>query len=442
MSLEAAVEIDPVTMGDTSVEEILASMTGTIRIDSKSAGIGFLERYLGNFSWIDLGGRGRLHVDLEMTDGWLAPGSVVELDGPVVTAEFVGLKAQGEGRVSGGIPEGESHAEVRVDLARFDVSQTGAAALMAAGSDFSMTLRNDSSAIDRPAEGLSVEVVLPEAEVPELEAFNPFLPPSLGLALTGGEARLTGEMRFDSTTREGSGILSLDGRRVEARFKDLDLAAEIDLDAKFESLDLNGGVAEISGSSLDIERAAVQDRSGAVDDGWWGRLRLPAGTVTRDVTARAASPSRIEGLVEAELRDTGPFVALLEERMPKLSWIDGLLTVENVDADSQIRLEGPSLALRQLEMIGGAKGRLEILGELDFDERVPDGVLFARWGKLSAALALEEGKRDWKLTRSRRWYEEQADAFRRSSAIGEPGGGAAGGDAGNSESEDHESLAQ
>jgi len=410
LTVDAAVDIDPVTIGDTSVEEIVSGMTGRVLVESESAGIGFLERYFSNHSWVKLGGRGRLKIDLEMTDGWLAPGSELLLEGPVVEAEFVGLVARGEGSVRGGVEEGASHAEVAVDLTSFSVSRIGEESLMAAGQGLQMRLRNDSTAIDRPAEGVAIEVVLPKTEVPELAAFSPFLPPSTGLAFTGGEAEVAAEIEFDSVGNRGSGWLKLSGERIEASFRDLALHAEIDLDAKFAEVQLATGTADLSGSRLEIDGVRVLEGERVLDEGWWGRFSLPTGTVIKP--RQDPSPPRIDGQLNAELRDTGPLVALLEERMPKLHWIDGLLTVENVDAETGIRLQGPSLSLEDLQMTGGAKGRLEVLGEIDLEKRTPEGIVFMRWAKLSAALALEEGDRDWKLTGSRRWYEERAALYR------------------------------
>ena len=86
-----------------------------------------------------------------------------------------------------------------------------------------------------------------------------------------------------------------------------------------------------------------------------------------------------------------------------------------------MRIEGPRIYLANLEVTGGKKGRLEILGELDLARQDPSGVFFARWGKLSAAVSLAEGERDWKLTRSRRWYDASALAYRSSRPVGSAG---------------------
>ncbi len=86
--------------------------------------------------------------------------------------------------------------------------------------------------------------------------------------------------------------------------------------------------------------------------------------------------------------------------------------MQDVTATAWARSQGSTFRLHGLEVTGGEKQRLEILGELDLEEKNPSGVFFARWGPLSAAVALDEGERDWKLTHSRRWYESQLSAYR------------------------------
>jgi hypothetical protein len=117
-------------------------------------------------------------------------------------------------------------------------------------------------------------------------------------------------------------------------------------------------------------------------------------------------------LLTAELLDTSPLSAVIKHRVPKLGWFDRLLTVENVALQTKFRLVGPEVRLRGLEISGGTKDRLDIRAELDLSKRGADGVVFAAWGRLTAAAALDINARDWKLTRSRRWYEEQAAAYR------------------------------
>jgi len=148
------------------------------------------------------------------------------------------------------------------------------------------------------------------------------------------------------------------------------------------------------------------------DSAWWGKFRVPSGTLTRRFGAEVPEPAVIAGSLVAELLNTSPLTAVIKDRVPRLGWFDDLLTIENVELVSDFRLAGPEVQLRRVKLKGGAKDRLELEAELDLQKQGAEGVLFAAWGPFSAAVTLADEGRDWKLTRSRRWYAEQAAAYR------------------------------
>jgi hypothetical protein len=412
VELNGRIHVAPFVVGDDAVGDILAGTTGDLEIDAEASGLGFLSAYLGSVPWLELGGRGHLKIDLEVTDGWLAPGSRLDLVGPTVTAKYFDLEARGEGTLQGSVPEGAGHTEINVLLSRFSVVRPEDEARLLQGQNLDVRIRNDSTAIDRPAEGITLDVDLPEAQIPDFSSFSQYLPEASGLELTGGQGQITAELTYSAFERSGSGAVHLSGDRVEAVFGDVRLRSKVQLEGTLAEMRLDDGSLDIAGSRLLIEDTEVSAGGRVRGRGWWGRIELEEGTWTNVPEAAETASGILEGLVLAELRDTGPLVALLEKYVRKLAWFDGLLTVHDVTATTRARSQGSSLRLRGLEVTGGEKQRLEILGELDLEEKSPSGVFYARWGPLTAAVALEEGERDWKLTRSRRWYDSQVDSYR------------------------------
>ena len=292
-------------------------------------------------------------------------------------------------------------------LSEFSVARSTDAATLVQGQGLEMRLTNDSTAIDRPAEGIALEIALPEAEIPDLASFSAYLPEASGLEITGGQGLLAATLEYSAVEQSGRGLFTLSADRVEATFGDVDLRSRIRVDGILPEMLLDQGVLGIASSSVSIEDTEV-----VRGEGWWGRIELAEGTWTRAPADSEAEPGVLEGLVRAELRDTGPLVALLERYVPKLAWFDGLATVHNITAETRTRVQGSALRFEGLQVTGGKKERTEVLGELDLEGKSSSGVLFARWGPLSAAVALEEGDRDWKLTDSREWYERRARAYR------------------------------
>ncbi len=421
LRIDGKLRVDPFVVGEDKMVDLLTGVTGAAELEAADANLGFVGAYLEQVPWLRVGGNGHLTADLEVTDGWMAPGSRIALEGPRVEADFFGFRAAGEGRVDGLVPEGASHTELGVQLDRFSVSRLSDAAEMMTGEGLVMTVTNDSNAVDRPASGVEAKVELPEAQVPDIKTLAPYVPAATEIELKGGSAVLAATMRYSMTEQSGDGRLRLDGDDVEAAYGDVDLRSDIALDARLGDARFEAGTVDLSGSTLNIERVRVLDRGGIRDSGWWGRMTLPRGRLVGDLIGEDREPAALDGRVEARLRDTGPLVALLEQRLPKLRWIDGILTVHDVEAEAHVFAQGRTMRFGELEITGGEKGRLELLGELDFKPRDPRGVLFARWGKLTAAVALEEGERDWKMIRSRRWYDRTARDYRAANPVASGG---------------------
>jgi hypothetical protein len=420
LALEAVLELGEVTIGETTVADLLAATSGDVELEAEASSLGFLAAYLGRFPWIELGGSGHLELDLEIARGWLAPSSRLSFVGPAIGASFMGLDARGGGSVRGSIPEGSGHVRLEARLDEFEVRRPVDTAVLLAGEALSVVVTNDSTAIDRPAEGVAVAMTLPPAQVPDLAALAPYVPESTGLAIVGGEAEISAELAYSAADRNGEGWLRLAGRQVTADFEDLAVRANVSLDARFPEVRLEGGTLGLGGSSLRVDGVEIEKGEVFEVSDWWSRIEIPAGTLSRRFGVQPPEPAVIEGRLEAELLDTSPLTAVIRDRVPKLSWFDELLTVENVDLSSDFRLVGPEIRLTGLEIQGGAKDRLEILAELDLRAKQVDGVLLAAWGPLTAAVALEEEGRDWKLTRSRQWYAEQVERYRSESSAREP----------------------
>ena len=415
VALDAALDIESFVVGDDTLEDLLAGTSGRLRLEADATSLGFLDAYLSRVPWLRIGGGGHLTADLEVSDGWLAPSSEIGLTGPTLSADYFGLRATGDGEVRGRVPENAGHTELRVLLDSYTVRRLADQATLLVGRGLEMVVTNDSTAIDRPAEGIAVAVDLPATQVPDVAALAPYVPAATELRLTGGSAEVQAGLSYSTVDRTGHGSLSLTGESLAGTFRGVSLHSDVTLEAKLNDARLEDGTIDLSGTKLTIDNTIIERRSGARDTGWWGKVQVPDGRLVKKIGG--IELGTLDCFVTSELRDSGPLLALIEKKVPKLVWFDRLLTVENVEANGRIQLQGPDFQLRDLEVTGGRKSRLELLAELDVEGKASSGVVFARWGKLTAAVSLDEGERDWKLTRSRAWYEEQAERYESESEL-------------------------
>lgn len=412
LRLDGRLRIDPFVVGEDTVQDLLAGLEGTLELETEASSLGFLAAYLERAPWLRLGGSGHLAADVAVAGGRLVPGSRLTVEGPTIETDLFGLHAVGEGRLAGHVPEGATHTELTVQLPRFAVSRRLDQALLLQGGDLEVVVTNDSTAIDRPAQGLALAVDLPPARVPDLAAYSTYLPQGAGLTLTGGSAELEAELGYAAGTGSGSGWLRLSGRQVEAAYGEIDLRADVRLDGRLSEVRLAEGRIGLAGTRLEIEKVSTRRRGRPHGSGWWGRFRLPTGHLQMALAQPVGAAAVLEAELAGELRDTGPLVALIEQHRPGLSWLRGLLTVHDIAASSRVRIEGPRISFADLEVTGGRKEQLEILGQLDLAPSEPSGVVFARWRRLSAAVALAAGERGWKLRDSRKWYDARAPLHR------------------------------
>ena len=179
-----------------------------------------------------------------------------------------------------------------------------------------MIVTNDSTAIDRPAQGIALAVELPPAHVPDLAAFSFYLPEAAGLEITGGTAQLEASLNYSATTRSGDGRLRLSGHQVAAAFHEVDLRADVLLDSRLTDARLEDGHIDLSGTRLEIDEVRTMEQGRCATAAGGGGSRFPGAGWSRPSAIRPSAPARIEADVSAELRDTGPLVALLQQHLP------------------------------------------------------------------------------------------------------------------------------
>lgn len=108
------------------------------------------------------------------------------------------------------------------------------------------------------------------------------------------------------------------------------------------------------------------------------------------------------------MRDSSPLTAYLESRRPMLRWVEGALTVRDVEMEAHLRADSELYRLRDARVTGR---RLEILGELRIGEDEHSGLFHIQLGPLSAGLEMLDGTKDFKLFGSRKWFEEKRSGW-------------------------------
>ena len=413
VDIEAEVNTRPLVVTDP-LPKMLQLTSGRVALSAEVENLGFLEAYLRTVPWLTLGGSGRLELDIATEAGLAQPGSHMSLTGPGVWAEFFDFRAEGQGSLEGSVSEGPNAVSFGAALDEFSLTRLSDGATLVAGEGLRADLISDSRDVHAAPEHLIGDIVMPATTTEDLAALSAYLPAATGISLTGGSAELGVDLHFDTAAGGGQGTLTLAGEAIGGRFGDADFTADLNVEGQIPRLSLLDGFFDISGTELQIDRARIIREGKVRADDWWARVQFSEGSMQLASGVREQGPhgpERVEVALAAEMLDNSPVVVFMDQKLPKLQWLDRLVTVNEVELKGSMIVDGDQLSLRGIEIGAGRKDQVEILAELDLVGDEQDGAVFARYRKLSAALALSQGERDWKLNNSREFYQAAAAEF-------------------------------
>lgn len=379
--------------------------SAALQIDGSLADIGLINGFLPEEHGLEVSGAGRFRADLALEGERLAPGSHLRIDSQGLLARFLHYEAQGDGTLeieASGTPDALA-ATLRLRLPHFDLSHRERRDERVAGRHLAITsqARHLDRGIDRRTDwqqglhGLQTHIDLPIVEVPDLAAFNAYLPEDAGIALLSGSATLATELHLDGMV--ASGQLRLDAFDARLSVEDQVLRGSLSLDTRLNDGDLERMEFDASGSRVALRNVALEDTVGnSISPGWRATLDLEE---ARLIWQR---PLTLEARLALAMRDSGLLVNLFVDAARERRWLRDLLTIRDVRGVAQVAMNDDSLVLRDLAIHGNG---LELLAHLRFHDERLNGAMYGRHGRLALGIGLRDGERQWHWWRPRRWFE-------------------------------------
>ena len=392
---------------DLDGRSLFGTISARVALAADIADLSFLDFYLRSAPWLHLtGGAGRLAIDMDVVDGTFQDGSKVSADVKDLVALFRSYSIIGDGevRLAVGKEDGAPRTTLNVDFLDFQISKQGDQAPHVQGQGFRVSASTADVALDQPFTTLDVVMELPEAEIADVGVYNTYLPRDLGLVLHDGSGTVRGHLEVSTEQNLAHGELFLHAHAVQATLDELSLGADVSVHLIVPSGEVDTGIYDISGTSVDLNRVRIvsgsSTRAGKDDsEGWWARVRLPIGEIAM------GAPIFLDGRLSADFRDTVPFVTVFSEKQSLPGWVRGLLDVGPVDGEARIRMGDAVLRVSDFQVLAG---QFEVLMELS-RRRSVSGKLFARMGILSLGIGLVDEQSQVHLFRARKWYDEEPD---------------------------------
>lgn len=389
--------IAPFVPGAVSQAEFLRLLSGTVAVQGRIASLGFLERYFARASWLRVEGQGRLDTDVRLHEGRLLPGTRLAVSASRLEARVLDVLATGSASLKGAVRD--QGGELAVTFDRFAVApgQGKNPPAYVRGRGLRVTVLSKDLDLATPVSDLRARVDLTNGEVPDLAAYNDFLPAGAGVSILSGAGRVRLGLSLDAAKQTGQGTATLSSDAAAFRFQDLTVTGRLGVRGVISTADLESRRFKLAGSTLTLDGVTYEsagEEAPAAD--WWARAELTDGSMLWK------KPLVLDGTARMKMKSADPILALFAQKKHYFDWFRDLVTIEDITAGGNLRLDGDVLEVAPLQVLGN---RFDLRSRLRFSRAGAQGDLYVRYRRLSVGVALDRGKRDFKLRRPLEWYE-------------------------------------
>lgn len=371
-------------------------------------------RWLGNFydaPWLSLDGAGVVDADVRVVDGRIAGGSRVGVPDVQAVAHVMGNRIAGRARAEGRLdtgPNDELLPKLDLTMERFDIAADDAPTKpFVQGQGLRMKLETlsgvERQALRQPGamkhvgQAMRARLTFADAQVPDLRAYNRYLP-NEHLRFDGGAGTLSGDLTLDGAGAIGQGTLGVDARAARMHLAGIALRTDVDIDTKLHRADLKRHTFNIDGTRMALQNVSFAEPGGESRTGWWTRIDLQRARMDWD------RPVSIDGRARIAMKDVGFLLALFSRKKDYPKWMFKLIDSGQAQANANVRLAGQTLLLNDVH---ASNQRYDVMARLRLHGKRRDGSLYAKWGVLSCAVAVDNGQRDFHLIKAREWYDAQ-----------------------------------
>ena len=376
---------------------LLPRLSGTLQGRWHFESLNWISDLLVRKPWFRLDGGGDVSTDLRLAQGALQPGSRLDVPDVQAVADVLQVRIRGKAQAIGRIVGSAAQPRTQVNVRMHTFALTPVAepkAIFVQGEDLRLDLDGDGT-LATLKESLQARLRFDDARVPDLRAYNRYLPASQ-VRVLGGNGSLSGDLHLDAAGQVGAGNVRLRGRQAQLQAAGLALVGDLDLDARLRRAELHGKRFDLSGSTLRLQ--GVRYGEAAKQRDWWATLRVPRGRIVAEPARQA------DAQVQIQMRDAGPVLAVFAQRSEAPAWLLKLADTGQLDASGQLRWRKDAL---WLDRLSAENQRVSLRARLRVGDAGTQGDLYARWGVLGVGVALRGEQRQWHLLNAREWYERQ-----------------------------------
>jgi hypothetical protein len=402
LALDADLAVDGTQIPLKDLRTLLPRTSGRVAGQWQFSSLKWITSLFVDVPWLSLEGAGRVEGDVTLKHGVLAPGSRVDVPRVQAQADMLGQRVTGTASARAQL-KAAAHGRTRsiVDLAMTEFSVAALDDLKRPyirGNDLKLHTESDPD-LSRARESLWANASFQNARVPDLRAYNRFLPND-HLRFEGGAGTLSGTLVLDAAGNAGNGRVRIAGRGAAVNVAGIAMRSDVDVDLKLQRADLARQRFHVDGSTAALKNVSFAQADNT-RSGWWVQVDLP-----RAQLGAADKRMAVQGEVVARMKDVGFLLDLFSRDRDYPKWMVRLVDAGNVQARAKVRWQQRDLVV---DGIDASNDRFDLLGRFQLKDRAkPQGDLYARWGVLGTAVELRGGHHQFHVVGARRWYDAQS----------------------------------
>ncbi|WP_200344673.1 hypothetical protein [Halochromatium glycolicum] len=378
---------------------LLASGDGELAAALKVSELDWIAALLNRPLGLTLDGAAEIDAALRMEQGLLATGSRLAIPPVPLSLALLEHRIDGRGEAALQVERGGPNPNVRlrVELDEGRMRRRDEAEPSIGGARLDAVVAVGALGA-KAAESARVDLVLHGAEVKDMAVYNAYLPEDAPISLLGGAARLMADLELSEDSAEGNLLLTTED--ISIALDEQQVIGALQLDVLVRDGAPNAMRFDITGSSLRFDEfrvigAAASDQRAQ----WHARLQLEETEIVWD------KPVELRMKADVTVQDTRPFVALIDNLRGKPSWIDELLSVEDLAGHLQIQIADDQVVIEDA-LLSSPEIGVHAKGLASADTR--EAMLLLRWHNLSGAVALHEDEKAFRLVNA----VDQFEAYR------------------------------
>lgn len=259
--------------------KVLSFLNVDAKVQTETESLEFLNIYLANFNGMKVDGKGQVEGRLHMRQGRFDDGSDIKVAAREMSMAMLGGRLEGEGSISIKTADTGEHTDASILFTRLEAFDSATESLLFSGDGVSVEAQGNRDILPNTSKPFIVKrlaITVPEVEVPDLKAYQAFLPDKWVFKMHGGKGKLQGFAELTPTSLNGD--LQLSSEAADVGIKEHRFNSNLDMALKIGSSSIASGI-DVSGSYVHLKGAILSNGAQQTSKPWHADVEITQGKI-------------------------------------------------------------------------------------------------------------------------------------------------------------------